>query len=73
MSWVTVIWSMAASACLTVALMHGLIWFRRRETWANLLFTVLALATAVMAGCELAMMRADTAASFGLVLRWIHV
>ncbi len=73
MSWVTVIWSMAASACLTLALMHGFIWFRQREIWANLLFAVLALATAAMAGCELTMMRAGTTVSFGLALRWIHV
>jgi two-component system, LuxR family, sensor kinase FixL len=64
---------MTASACLTLALMHGFIWFRQRESWANLLFAFVALATAAIAGFELAMMRAATPAAFGLALRWLHV
>jgi hypothetical protein len=35
MSWVTIVWSMIASACLTLALVHGLVWWWRREAWAN--------------------------------------
>ena len=31
MSWVTIIWAMIASACLTLALVHVLVWWRRRE------------------------------------------
>src|SRR5258706_1937553 len=73
MSWVTIIWAMIPSACLTLALVHGLVWWRRREARANLLFALTAVATAVFAGCELWMMRADTPAAFGMVLRWAHV
>jgi two-component system, LuxR family, sensor kinase FixL len=73
MSWVTVIWSMTAAACLTLALMHGFIWCRQRKAWANLLFALMAVATAAIAGFELAMMRAATPAAFGLALRWLHV
>ena len=40
MSWITVIWSMVASACLTLAAMHLLIWFKKRTAWANLLFSL---------------------------------
>ena len=29
MSWITVIWSMVASACLTLAAMHLFIWFKK--------------------------------------------
>jgi len=36
MSWVTVIWSITASACLTLALMNFFIWCRQRDGWANL-------------------------------------
>ena len=73
MSWVTIVWSMTASACLTLALMHGFIWYRQRAHLANLLFAIVAVATAAIAGCELAMMRAETTESYGLLLRWIHV
>jgi PAS domain S-box-containing protein len=73
MSWVTIIWSMVASACLTLAAMHLLVWFRKRTKWANLLFSLTASATAVFAGCEIWMMRAETPGQFGTALRWIHV
>jgi PAS domain S-box-containing protein len=73
MSWVTIIWAMIASACLTLALVHLLVWLRRREALANLVFSLLAVATAVYAGCELWMMRAATPVAFGATLRWAHV
>ena len=52
MNWVTIIWAMTASACLTLALVHMLVWWRRREVSANLLFALTAVAAAVFAGCE---------------------
>jgi two-component system, LuxR family, sensor kinase FixL len=73
MSWVTVIWAMIASACLTLALVHGLVWWRRREAQANLLFALTAFAAAVFAGCELWIMRAETPDAFGMAVRWAHV
>ena len=39
MSWVTIIWSMVASACLTLAAIHFLVWCRKRSTWSNLLLS----------------------------------
>jgi two-component system sensor kinase FixL len=73
MSWVTIIWSMVASACLTLAAMHLLVWSRRRTAWAHLLFSLSAAGTAAYAGCELWMMRAQTPGDFGLALRWAYV
>ena len=73
MNWVTILWAMIASACLTLALVHLLVWWRRPEAGANLLFALMAVATAVFAGCELWMMRAETPVEFGTALRWGHV
>jgi two-component system sensor kinase FixL len=73
MSWVTIIWSMIASACLTLALVHVLVWWRRPNARANLLFVLSAVATAVYGGCELWMMRAETPGAFGVAVRWTHV
>ncbi len=73
MSWVTIIWAMIASACLTLALLHVLVWWRRREARANLLFALTAVATAVFAGFELWMMQAATPGAFGMAVRWAHV
>ena len=60
MSWITVIWSMVASACLTLAVIYCLIWFRDRRAWANLFFALTAASTTALAFSELWMMRAET-------------
>jgi PAS domain S-box-containing protein len=73
MSWVTIIWSMTASACLTLAAIYLLVWCHRRTAWANLVFTLTSAAVAVYAICELWMARAETPAQFATALRWIHV
>ena len=60
MNWVTIVWSMIASACLTLALVHFLVWCRRPGARPNLLFALMAIATAMFAGCELRMMGAGS-------------
>jgi PAS domain S-box-containing protein len=73
MSWVTVIWSISAGACLTLAFLQFIVWCKDRAARANLVFALGAVAVAVFAGLELALMRAETPAQFGTVARWIHV
>jgi PAS domain S-box-containing protein len=73
MSWVTVIWSMSAGACLTLAFLQFIVWCKDRAARANLVFALVTVAVAVFAGLELALMRAETPAQFGTVARWIHV
>ena len=72
-SLITVIWSMSASACLTLAAIHLLIWAKDRAAAANLVFSLLAMGTAGWTFCELWMMRAETPIEFATVLRWGHV
>jgi two-component system, LuxR family, sensor kinase FixL len=73
MSWVTVIWSISAGACLTLAFLQFIVWCKDRTARANLVFALGAVAVAVFAGLELALMRTETPAQFGTVARWIHV
>lgn len=73
MSWVTIIWSMTAATCLTLAGVHLLVWLRARDSWINVLFTVCAVAAAAHAGFELGMMRATTTEQYGAALRWSHL
>jgi two-component system, LuxR family, sensor kinase FixL len=73
MNWVTVIWSMVTSACLTLASMHFLIWCKKRMAWTSLLFSLSLLGTAGTACCEFWMMRAETPEQFATALRWLHV
>jgi PAS domain S-box-containing protein len=72
MSWTTVLWSMDAAACLTLATIHLGIGLRRRAV-ANLLFSLMAVSAATMAGLELALMRSPDAAVHGELIRWAHV
>src|SRR2546430_12636846 len=73
MNWVTVIWSMGSGACLMLALMHLVVWWKDRTLRANLVFAVMAIAVAVLAALELAMMQAETPEQFGIAVRWLHV
>lgn len=70
---ITVIWSMAAAVSLTLAAVHMLVWLREHEAWEYLAFSVGAVAAAVIAVQEMALMRAQTPAEFGEILRWMHV
>src|SRR5438094_1992034 len=73
MNWVIVIWSAGSGACLALALMHFVVWWKDRTARANLIFAVMATAVTVLAALELAMMRAETPGQFGIAVRWLHV
>jgi two-component system, LuxR family, sensor kinase FixL len=73
MSWVTVIWSAAAGACLTLGVVHVLVWCWDRSLRASLWFAGVACSVAVMAGLENLIMRVRTPEQFYLLHRWGHV
>ena len=73
MSWVTIVWSMEVAACLTLAVIHLVIWGRKRSAWANLLFAGVAISVAGMAVFEFLMMRAQTPTEFSAMNRRMHV
>jgi two-component system sensor kinase FixL len=73
MSWITAIFSAAASAYLTAALVYAFIWWRQRNAWAQLLFALAALAAVGLVGCDLAEMHAESPAQFAAALRWTQL
>jgi len=73
MSWVTIIWSMAAAACLTLAGVHLVVWARDRRARVNLLFAVTATLVAAFALMVMRLMDAETPAEYGVWHRWVHV
>ena len=73
MSWVTVIWSMVASACLTLSVIYFLVWWSHRAAWANLFFAMAAASTAAFTLCELRQMRVGTPEELLSAMRWTHV
>src|SRR4051812_840480 len=73
MNWIHVLWPMVAAGCLTVAMIHLVIWVHDKQSIIHLLFAVAALAVAGVATGELQMMLATTPEQFGRWLRWSHV
>ncbi len=73
MNWITILWSMTASACFTLAAIYFLVWCRRRTARADLFFALTAVGTAAFALCELSMTLAATPAQFATALRWLQV
>ena len=73
MSWITIVWSMNAAACLTLAAIYLVVWYKQRQGAAHLVFSITAVAAAAIAGFELAMMHAGTVGQYEALIRWIHV
>ena len=73
MSWVTLLWSMDAALCFTLAGIYLLVWCKQRQGWVYLLFSCSAAAAGIIAEFELMSMHAQTAAQYGALVRWAHI
>lgn len=74
MNWLTLIWSVLLGGCLTLGLMHIVVWCNAgRRAAAHLAFTVAALSVAGIAVGELGLMAARDPAEFARIHRWLHV
>jgi PAS domain S-box-containing protein len=73
MNWITILWSMNAAACLTLAAFYFVVWLKQRENWVHLLFSCSAIAAAAISAFELWMMNAREVDQYELLVRWIHV
>jgi two-component system sensor kinase FixL len=70
MSLITVLWSMAAAASLSLAVIHGMVWLSDRKVRAELWFSLAAFSMSAYPFFDLAMMRADSPDAFGVAARW---
>jgi two-component system, LuxR family, sensor kinase FixL len=73
MSWITIVWSMNAAACLTLGAIYCVVWCKQRDSPVPLLFSFSAVAAAAVAGFELVMLHANTVGQYEALVRWIHV
>jgi PAS domain S-box-containing protein len=73
MSWIALLWSMNAGACLTLAAFYGAVWCKQHDNRRYLLVSVSAIAAAAVSGFELRMITADTVQQYQLLIRWIHL
>lgn len=64
---------MTAAASLTLAGIHGFVWLRRRQQMASLMFCIMAVATAGMAGCELWTMHQTDMVAYTHALQWYNL
>lgn len=72
-SWISIVWSLMAGACLTLGALHFVAWRQQIGQRAYLAFSLTAVSVAAITIAELLMMRARTPAEFGHILRWAHV
>ena len=72
-NWIEIAWMMMSAACLTLALIHLLVWFRHRSDAAHVAFFALATSVAVFSVFELAIVGARTPADYAHWVRWAHV
>ncbi|MET0984704.1 MAG: hypothetical protein ABW034_04780, partial [Steroidobacteraceae bacterium] len=73
MSYVTILWSAAATAGLLLGLLHGLVWLYDRRALANLAFAIAGIGLTAGAITEIGMLHARTPQEWGEWVWWIHV
>src|SRR6266496_2323709 len=73
MHWLTIAYSMTAAACVTLAAVHLLVWFRQAAGRAHLAFAMTAISVAAIIPFEFLMARAQTIEQSGTAIRWIHL
>ena len=73
MSWITIVWSMNAAACLTLAGIYLLVWSKQRVDWAHLVLSCNAVAGAALTAFELRLLQAPTSEDYGVILRWAQL
>ncbi len=73
MSWITVLWSMNAAVCLTLAGMYVLVWCKQRKDWVYLVVSCSAVAGAGLSVFELGLLHAQTTAQYLALLRWVQL
>ena len=73
MNWVQIIWSLAAGACILLALLHLTVWLQNRHLWANLCFCITVAGVLGIMSAEMVSMHTDSPFVFGRAFRWSHV
>src|SRR5262245_40707391 len=73
MNWITIVWSMNAAACLTLAGIYLLVWCRQRTDWAYFALSCSGVAGAVLTAFELALLETQSVENYAVILRWAQL
>ncbi|MBT8382770.1 MAG: sigma 54-interacting transcriptional regulator [Ignavibacteriaceae bacterium] len=70
MSILTILWTFAFTACLTIGLIYLFVWFRLRKSKENLLFSLAAIGAAIVGFFELLALNAIDIPSYVIALKY---
>ena len=70
MSIITILWSTAAAVCLTIGIINLFIWFRLKQSGANLLFSFAALGASAVGFFELLALHANDIPTYVIALKY---
>jgi len=73
MTWIDIAWPMMSAACLTIALVHVVTWYKQRNLTDHLALGLICFGIGAVAILEWQMMRAQTPAGFAALMRWVLV
>ena len=73
MSLLTVAWSVCASVCTILGLIHLQFWFRDRKLYAYLLSSLMAFSAGVSAMLELGLLLTESLDTYRVLMRWENV
>jgi signal transduction histidine kinase len=73
MTFVTLIWAVGAASTLTFTLLYGLVWLTDTRRLENLMFCFTVVGFVGLAGVELGMMHAASAAEYERWAYWYHL
>lgn len=73
MNLITILWSMAAAASLSLGVIHGMVWLSDRKGRVELWFSLAAVCMSAYPFFDLAMMNAETGEAYGHAARWALV
>jgi len=73
MSYVTILWSIAATSALLLGVVHVLVWALDRKAWTNFAFGVVAFSIVGIVPAELGMMYSATPQEWGEWVRRCHL
>ncbi|HWS79010.1 MAG TPA: PAS domain S-box protein [Thermomonas sp.] len=73
MDWIDLAWTMMCTAALSMAAIHVLVWFKRRDQLGHLAFALAALSLAAAGLIEVTSLRAATVSEYAVLVRWCFV
>jgi PAS domain S-box-containing protein len=73
MNWIDFAWPAISGACLMLAGIHVVVWYKRRDQLAHLAFVITACSVTAVSELEFWMLHAQSTEQYAGLLRWSHL